>query len=131
MSPAEAFNTTPGNGRKVILVVDDEPGIRDLLLTYLSSKNFKVYCAQDGVKAQEVWRDQGGKIDLLLTDVIMPKCNGIALAKLLQVQNPALKIIYMSGYTPEELAAETGDTPFFRKPFHPRELLEMIRHVLH
>jgi DNA-binding NtrC family response regulator len=131
MSPAEAFNTTPGNGRKVILVVDDEPGIRDLLFAYLSSKNFKVYCAEDGVKAQEIWRDQGGKIDLLLTDVVMPGCNGVALAKLLLVQNPAVKVIFMSGYMPEEMAAESGEYPFFRKPFHPSELLGMIRHVLH
>lgn len=131
MSPAEAFNTTPGNGKKVILVVDDEPGIREILLTYLSSKNFKVHCANDGTSAHEIWRELGGKVDLLLTDVIMPGCNGTALSKILMAQNPSLKVIFMSGYMPEELAQESRDFPFFRKPFHPRELLEVIREVLH
>ena len=131
MSPAEAFNTSPGNHKKVILVVDDEPGIREFLATYLSSKNFKVLTAADGREAQEKWRSCDGKIDLLLTDVIMPECNGKALAKLLTIQNPALKVIFMSGFLPEELAEESLDCPFFRKPFHPVELLEVIRETLH
>jgi two-component system cell cycle sensor histidine kinase/response regulator CckA len=131
MTPAEALNTSPGSGKYVVMVVDDEPGIRDFLCAYLRSKNFKVICAGGGEEALELWRAERGKVDLLLTDVVMPGMNGKLLAEAMIATNPHLKIIFMSGYLPEEIAQETLDYTFFKKPFHPRELLEAIRNALH
>jgi two-component system, cell cycle sensor histidine kinase and response regulator CckA len=131
MSPAEALNTVPGNDKWVILVVDDENGIREFLCTYLKSKSFKVLSAASGEDAMRIWDDEDGKIDLLLTDVVMPGINGKDLADRLKSQRPDLSIIFMSGYLPEEIAEEALGDRFFKKPFHPTELLEAIRETLH
>lgn len=131
MSPAEALNTKPGNGKRVILIVDDEPGIRDFLATYLTHKNFKVLTADCAATALHVWEENGKKVDLLLTDVIMPGINGKVLAERMMQEKPELKVIFMSGYLPQEIAEETSGFTFFKKPFHPGELLEAIRNALH
>lgn len=131
MSPSEALNTKPGNDKAVILVVDDENGIRDFLCTYLTSKSFRVLPASSGEEALEVWAERKGEIDLLLTDVVMPGINGKDLADRLKEERPDLNVIFMSGYLPEEIAEETLGARFFKKPFHPVELLAAIRSALH
>jgi DNA-binding NtrC family response regulator len=131
MTAAEALNTKPGNHRSVILVVEDEPGIREFLCTYLTSKSFKVLTAPDAERALEIWQARSGEIDLLLTDMVMPGLNGKELAAKLLIDRPELKVIYMSGYSPCEYSGETPSGIFFKKPFHPVELLETIREILH
>lgn len=131
MSPSEALNTKPGNDKAVVLVVDDENGIREFLFTYLSSKSFRVLVAGSGEEALEVWASHKNDIDLLLTDVVMPGINGKDLADRLKDDRPDLKVIFMSGYLPEEIAEETLGSTFFKKPFHPVELLAAIRQALH
>lgn len=131
MSPAEALNTQPGNAQRVILVVDDESGIRDFLCAYLQSKNFKVFSAQSAEHALDLWTDIADDVDLMITDIVMPGLNGKRLAERLLAEKPALKVIYMSGYLPEEIAEETLDGTFFRKPFHPQELLKAVCSALH
>jgi two-component system, cell cycle sensor histidine kinase and response regulator CckA len=131
MGPAEALNTKPGNGKHVILVVDDESGIRDFLSTYLRSKSFKVHSAESGEQALRIWDQEKGRIDLLLTDVVMPGINGKDLADRLRLECPTLRVIFMSGYLPEEIAEQTLGAVFFKKPFHPNELLTTIREILH
>ena len=130
MSPAEAFNTQPRNSQRVILVVDDESGIRDFLAAYLQSKNFKVFTAGSAEDAFDLWPEIRDKIDLLITDIVMPGLNGKRFAEKLLAEKPDLHVIYMSGYLPEEIAEETLDGTFFRKPFHPQELLEAVRSAL-
>jgi two-component system cell cycle sensor histidine kinase/response regulator CckA len=131
MSPAEALNTQPGNDKSVVLVVDDENGIREFLCTYLKSKSFVVLSAESGEDALRIWAEEDGRIDLLLTDVVMPGINGKDLADRLQSERPDLRVIFMSGYLPEAIAEETLGSTFFKKPFHPAELLEAIREILH
>lgn len=131
MSPAEALNTKPSNGRRVILVVDDEIGIREFLATYLSSKDFKVLTADCGATALYVWEEEEKRIDLLLTDIVMPGINGKLLAERMVAEKPDLNVIFMSGFLPQEIAEETLNHKFFKKPFHPAELLEAIREALH
>jgi two-component system cell cycle sensor histidine kinase/response regulator CckA len=131
MSPAEAMNTTPSNGRKIILVVDDEQGIRDFLATYLKTKNFKVFAAASGPEAIKVWEEQDGHVHLLLTDMIMPGMNGKQLADQLEAQKPGLKVIFMSGFLPQEIGEEYLNHLFLKKPFHPNELMEAIGLELH
>jgi DNA-binding response OmpR family regulator len=130
MSPSEALNTTPGNHKTVILVVDDESGIRDFLQTYLTSKSFKVIAAASGEEALDLWAEQKDEIDLVLTDVVMPGINGKDMAERMREEKRGLKVIFMSGYLPEEIAEETLGSTFFKKPFHPIELLEAIRQGL-
>jgi DNA-binding NtrC family response regulator len=131
MSPAQALNTRPATGKKSVLVVDDETGIREFLGMYLTSKDFKVFTADSADAARAIWKEQQGAIDLLITDVIMPGLNGKVLAEQLAREKPSLCIIFMSGYLPEEIAVESLQHAFFKKPFHPSELLEKIREVLH
>ncbi len=130
MTPAEALNTQPGNAKSVILVVDDEKGIREFLCTYLKSKSFKVLTAGSGEEALDLWQEEGASIDLLLTDIVMPGINGKDLADRLKQERPDLRIIFMSGYLPEEIAEETLGGTFFKKPFQPSELLDAIRNAI-
>jgi two-component system cell cycle sensor histidine kinase/response regulator CckA len=131
MSPAEALNTTPGKRDHVILVVDDEIGIREFLSAYLKSKDFRVLTAGSGEEALKVWEDAREDVDLLVTDIVMPGINGKMLSEKLLADKPSLKVVFISGYLPEDIAEETLHGVFFRKPFHPQEFLETIREVLH
>lgn len=131
MSPAEAFNTQPGNSEHVILVVDDESGIREFLAAYLQSKDFKVFTACSAEEAFKLWPEIRSDVGLLITDIIMPGMHGQLLAEKLCADNPDLEVIFMSGYLPEEIAEEKLGGTFFRKPFHPHELLRAIRQALH
>jgi len=130
MSPADALNTIPGKREHVILIVDDEIGIREFLAAYLQSKDFKILTAGSGEEALNIWAESREEIELLVTDIVMPGMNGKALAEKLSEQKPSLKVVFMSGYLPEEIAEETLDGVFFKKPFHPHELLEKLRAVL-
>lgn len=127
MSPAQALTTTPRKAEYVILVVDDEAGIREFLAAYLQSKDFNVLTASCAEEALDLWAESREKIDLLITDIVMPGMNGKVLSEKLAGEKPSLKVIFMSGYLPEEIAEETLDGTFFKKPFHPHELLEAIR----
>lgn len=113
------------------MIVDDESGIREFLAAYLQSKDFKVFTAASGEEAYNLWPQIRSDVDLLITDIIMPGMNGKSLAEKLQEDNPDLEVIFMSGYLPEEIAEETLGGIFFRKPFHPHELLKAIRQALH
>src|SRR4051812_27490816 len=103
MSPADALNTQLGKPQRMILVVDDEGGIRDFLSAYLQSKSFKVFSAASAEDALTLWPDICEKVDLLITDIVMPGLNGKRLAEKLLCEKPSLRIIYMSGYLPEEI----------------------------
>jgi two-component system cell cycle sensor histidine kinase/response regulator CckA len=131
MSPAEALNTTPDKRKNVILVVDDEPGIREFLAAYLNTKDFKVFTAASAEDALNQWPDLRDQVNLLITDIVMPGMNGKALAGELLKDKPDLKIIFMSGYLPEDIAEETLTGTFFKKPFNPNEFLETVRKILH
>jgi two-component system cell cycle sensor histidine kinase/response regulator CckA len=131
MSPAEALNTQPANSQRVILVVDDESGIRDFLAAYLQSKNFRVFTADSAEGALNLWPDISEDVALLITDIVMPGLNGKRLSERLITEKPSLKVIYMSGFLPEEIAEETLDGTFFRKPFHPQELFKAVCAALH
>ena len=124
------MNTKPGNGRNTILVVDDEFGIRDFLYAYLKTKNFRVLTADCADEAFSIWSNERDAIDLILSDIVMPGMNGHAMAEQLLAERPDVKVIFMSGYMPSEIAEETLNQRFLRKPFKPHELLDAIREEL-
>jgi two-component system cell cycle sensor histidine kinase/response regulator CckA len=116
---------------RTILVVEDEPALRFLVETILRKNGFRILVAENGVEALKVWEEQEGKVDLLLTDMIMPEgMSGRKLAERLRQENRHLKVIYSSGYSGELIDKEglkLDGHNFLSKPYHPKKLLEVVR----
>lgn len=119
--------------RETILLVDDHPSIRKLLGSVLKSERYAVIEATDGRHALEMCRHHGGKIHLLLTDIMMPQMNGHMLAEQVAMLRPGIQILYMSGYV-EPLAFKRlhpqGDDHFLKKPCDIREVSRKVRALL-
>jgi CheY-like chemotaxis protein len=115
-----------------ILVAEDEERIRGLLIAVLEDAGYEVIVATDGVDALEAASGKGKKIDLLLTDVIMPKMGGPELADELEARNPGLKVVFMSGYSEEIVGARLSaeHRVLLEKPFSLATLLERVGSVL-
>lgn len=120
-------------GDATILVAEDNQLVRDLARTILEDRGYKVITAEDGEKALQILSTQDDKVDLLLTDVIMPRMNGKELYLLARVVNPDLKVIFMSGYTDNAISRhgviEEGIN-FIQKPFSLETLTDKVREVL-
>lgn len=117
-----------------ILVVEDEEPLRFLVRTLLRRQGYQVLEAGSGIEALQIWAVWRDKINLLLTDIIMPEgLSGPDLARQLLTQKPSLKVIFASGY-PQELEPFQGqssfDTQVLLKPFQPPELLAKIHQCL-
>jgi CheY-like chemotaxis protein len=118
---------------ETILVVEDEPGIRALVRKILRRERYTVLEAGSAEEALEVASSHLARIDLLLTDVMLPAMNGRALAEAMREDRPDLKVIYVSGYTDDE-SVRTGDFPpgskFLPKPFTLGALTGKVREAL-
>jgi two-component system cell cycle sensor histidine kinase/response regulator CckA len=113
-----------------ILVVEDDAGIRGIIRESLENAGARVLEAADGVEALQVSRAHDGPIDLVVSDVVMPRMSAAALSSQLAIDRPTTKVLYISGY-PD--AASTGAQitgPFLAKPFTRSELLCWIRSAL-
>jgi PAS domain S-box-containing protein len=119
-------------GSETILLVDDEEGVRKLVSAVLKSNGYDVMEASNGVSALAAYEKNGHKVDMVLTDVVMPQMTGFELGKQLFEKAPGLKILYMSGYRDNAIGASPGETPraFLHKPFTPDVLLSKVREVL-
>jgi PAS domain S-box-containing protein len=120
--------------QRTILLVEDEPIVRELALRILNQQDYQVLVAKNGQEALNLVQSQPGQgIDLLITDVGLPQMGGDILAKHLQTMYPSLKIIFMSGYT-EKAIAQRGvlskNIEVISKPFSPRVFLEKVRSTL-
>lgn len=123
---------TPG-GEETILLVEDERNIRDLFESALTDGGYRVLGAQDGQDALDQLAQWGGPIDLLVTDVVMPRMSGPALVRHLSDTMPELKVIYMSGYSEvRDLSVTSSDREVvvLQKPFTPGALLAEVRDAL-
>jgi two-component system cell cycle sensor histidine kinase/response regulator CckA len=135
---AEPATEGPGpviaKGRnETILLVEDEPILREWVKQVLVSYTYNVVEAGTGVEALKVWDEQTGRIDLLLTDMVMPEgMTGRDLAKQLRSRAPALKVIFTSGYSAEILAndEELPGIPFLPKPYQAPRLVQLVRDCL-
>ncbi len=128
--------TTPEpakTGTETILLVEDEPDLRELTRMVLAAKGYTVVEARNAEDAERLADGNGTKIHLLLTDVIMPGLSGRELAKRILARHPAMRVLYMSGYTYNVIAQggtlERG-VSFLQKPFTPSGLIEKVREVL-
>jgi len=121
------------DGSETVLVVEDDNPLRKLARTVLKQKGYKVLEAENGEDAFRVAEAYDGSIDLLITDVVMPKMGGRKTAERLQPLYPQMKVIYMSGYTDNAIVHHGVLEPglnFIEKPFSPKALARKVREVL-
>jgi PAS domain S-box-containing protein len=140
MVQAPAEKTTPEKivsghepGTETVLLVEDEQSVRELVSEYLKARGYKVLDAIDGTQALEIAAAHAGKIQLLITDVVMPRVSGRELAARLASSRPDLKVLYISGYTDDSVFRHgvlQGGMAFLQKPFNLKALAGKIREVL-
>jgi two-component system cell cycle sensor histidine kinase/response regulator CckA len=130
--PAKTANDAT-SGSETILVVEDEEGVRSLVRLALESSGYKVLETGDAESALATCANYDGLIDLLLTDVIMPQLSGPSVAEKVSSLRPAIKVLYMSGYTDDAVllhGVDCQEMPFIQKPFSSVALRKKIRQIL-
>lgn len=123
----------PVAGRHTVLVVEDDQPLREVMVQALSRFGYQVLSAADPDEALELGRRHPEPIHLLLTDVVLPRMNGSELAGHLLSHHPELKVLFMSGYTPNVIVHKgvlDQTVAFLPKPFRLKELLDKIREIL-
>jgi CheY-like chemotaxis protein len=127
---AEIPRRAIARGSETILLVDDEEGVRKLVQAVLQSNGYDVLEASNGVMALAAFEKNAHKIDLVLTDVVMPQMTGFELGAQLATRNPGVKILYMSGYRDNTGAPGDLAPALLNKPFTPDALLTRVREAL-
>lgn len=120
-------------GTETVLVVEDQDGVRHLVCDVLTGLGYTVMESPDPLAAIAHCEEHPGKIDLLLTDLVMPRIDGSELAKHVSASHPDLRVLYVSGYAPESLTERGVSLPenvFLKKPFTPGLLAEKVREAL-
>jgi PAS domain S-box-containing protein len=120
-------------GSETVLLVEDNTMVRQLVAEGLRSSGYNVLMAEDGADAVRLAEQDSQRIDLLITDVVMPEMSGVQVAEAIRARRPRLCVIYMSGYTEETIVhhgVETQDMAFIAKPFTVDALLRKVRTVL-
>lgn len=116
---------------RLVLVVEDTPRIRLYIKTILESADVQVLEAGDGLEALEVFHHWGSKIDLVITDIRMPRMTGTDLANSLRSDCPTIPVMFVSGeVAPLDLNDPKGRRSFIEKPFTPQVLLDAIGRFL-
>jgi two-component system cell cycle sensor histidine kinase/response regulator CckA len=134
--PPQPKPATDLTGQGTILLVEDEEGLRALNARGLASRGYSVLEAGNGVEAMEVFQQHGGQVDLVVSDVVMPEMDGPTLLKELRKRNPALKIIFVSGYAEEAFAKNLPENDdrkqfsFLPKPFTLKQLVGAVKETM-
>jgi two-component system cell cycle sensor histidine kinase/response regulator CckA len=120
-----------GSGEQ-ILIAEDEPSVRLVAARILAAEGYGIWEASDGLEALEFLRDGAVPIHLLLSDIVMPRLNGVELVSALSLSHPDLPIILMSGYAARDLASRGIAVPcsILGKPFDPEYLIAEVRRCL-
>ncbi len=129
-TPAQA---PPRGAGERILVVEDEELVRDFACRFLRNEGYVTRESEDGVDALVLLRMQPDAVDLVLTDAVMPRMSGRELADHLASLRPGLPVLFMSGYTNDEIIRRgllKPGAPFLQKPFSPEALATKVREVL-
>jgi signal transduction histidine kinase/CheY-like chemotaxis protein/HAMP domain-containing protein len=133
-APDKALAPETPRGKETLLVVEDEPVLREMAHVILEDCGYKILEAASGRKAIEMWNQHSGAIDLLLTDMVMPEgISGMDLAQRLQASNPKLKIVFASGYSMDDLDTSflrQGHATFLQKPYTHATLAKAVRDCL-
>lgn len=121
-------------GKETIMVVDDEPTVRELAKSILERFGYQVIQAQNGNEALQQYQSQKEKIDMVILDLIMPGLSGVETLKELRKTNPAVKVLIASGYSSNGTTKDVvniGISGFITKPFTIKELLQEVQNILH
>ncbi len=131
MRETQSAQVTGARGSETILLVEDEESVRNLVRETLRRQGYTVLAAADAAAARRIGKQHKGEIHLLITDVVMPKVGGREVAARLAQQRPAMKVLFMSGYT-EQVGVDSlpGQASFIQKPFTPVALGNKVREVL-
>jgi two-component system cell cycle sensor histidine kinase/response regulator CckA len=132
LSPAKAQQNEAG-GCETVLLVEDEESVRELVRLTLASRGYKVIEAENGECGLRLAEDCQERIDILITDVVMPGIGGRELAKRLLSLRPGISVLYLSGYTEDAVATQGAlgpGTAFLQKPFTLQNLAKKVRDVL-
>jgi len=138
-TPAEVAPRTPApsplrGGSETVLVVEDEPAVREIMTEVLRDYGYRVWEAGDGPEALALWAKCGAEIDLLVTDIVMPNgIKGNVLASRLQAEKAGLKVIFASGYSSDfgtEANPLQAGCIFLEKPYKPEVLVKAVRDCL-
>ena len=121
----------PGARHEKILVVEDDADVRRVTREVLESSGYQVWEAADGLEALDLWRINASKIDLLVTDIVLPgRLNGWELAARLRRMRPDLKVILISSYAVVQADRNQFRDPVLPKPFSLEKLTETVRNCL-
>jgi two-component system cell cycle sensor histidine kinase/response regulator CckA len=137
--PADAGEATPPaeippekqepGGTGNVMIIEDDVEVGALIARILGEAGYTVQLAHDMCGADELWRTHGATTDLLITDVVMPERGGVQTARLFTEQRPGLRVLFMSGYAPEDLDQHMPHD-WLEKPFSPEVLLARVRATL-
>jgi PAS domain S-box-containing protein len=124
--------SAPGRTNETVLLVEDEPDLRELLSSLLRMNGYHVIAARDGQEAVELAKAHAGPVELLLTDIVMPHMNGLEAARIIRGLRPNISVIFMTGYAEEALSMSRslGNDALLEKPVSPPILFEQIRKLL-
>jgi two-component system cell cycle sensor histidine kinase/response regulator CckA len=128
-----SIKDTVARGTETILVVEDDEVVRDFVTNMLEALGYRVLAAEDSDHGIEVAKTFEGEIDLLLTDVVMPRMNGRELYEMLRRTRSGIRVLFMSGYTTNVIGHQCvidEGVPFIAKPFTIHSIAQKIRNVL-
>jgi CheY-like chemotaxis protein len=135
--PSKQETRSPGEirgGKETLLLVEDESTLRDMAAMILQENGYTVSCAANGVEALSLWKLNRDRIDLVVTDMVMPEgLTGLELADRLFEDQPGLKMLFTSGYSMEDIGAELvrhPNTRFLEKPYTSQSLASAVREIL-
>jgi PAS domain S-box-containing protein len=123
--------TGPASGSGTILLVEDEASVRDLAQRMLEGNGYRVLSAAGGSEALQLCASNDERLDLILTDVVMPGMRGVEVAQRVARLRPGLRVLFMSGHTDNTIdSSMSGSVHFLQKPFTLVELLDAVREAL-
>ena len=123
----------PRRCAETVLVVEDEEIVRELVCQVLKEHGYDVLCAANGAEALQMSGEHRGRIALLITDVVMPQLGGLELSRRLTALRPDLKVLYVSGYSEDDMSEQgvlSPDVEFLEKPFTPLAITQKVREIL-
>jgi CheY-like chemotaxis protein len=132
-APLPEREATDPRGKETVLLVEDEESLRRMARRALERNGYTVLEADCGEKALEAARAHDGPIEVLVTDMVMPRVTGKALAEQIRRVRPTLKVLFMSGYSPDAIDQESllaDGARFLPKPFSPDQLASHVRQLL-
>jgi two-component system cell cycle sensor histidine kinase/response regulator CckA len=132
MSLQPCDRSNENSGRRTILLVEDEPFVREATCSILERAGFKVLPAEDAQEAMEVYQQKERNVDLLMTDMVLPGKNGDELGREMRMQSPQVAVLVTSGYGEAAYETESPETKtyFLAKPYSRRSLVEKIEAIL-